>query len=207
MDAPAPIMSAQQRPGIRISTLYIAILIFCFFFLAGSSVEVKRFESLITTTTSSTTTFTTESSKLPNSILVLNEYYFSNKPVITDSTGKAEYAGDDFNFDFKNGTQVLGSCSITYRGDFYVFGGDYEDTQISKISGCSLERIGSLDFNLKYGACVLVNEETIYLCFDAFDTKQCHVGAGPYGSFSKITKSQFDHGSTRIAASEGSATS
>ena len=84
-----------------------------------------------------------------------------------------------------------------------MFGGDDETTQISKINNCSLERIGYLDFKFELGACAAVNEESIYLCFDLDDAKQCHVGADPVGTFSKITESEFYHTATRIGANEG----
>ena len=131
-------------------------------------------------------------------------------PVITDSSGKTEYAYEDFDFEFGRLTQVAGSCSVTYRGDFYVFGGypfpltrQISKVSDSKLKGCSLKRIGSLDFDFYSGGCAAVNEEAIYLCFDWDDRNRCHVGADPVGPFSNVTESQFAHVDTRIAANEG----
>ena len=124
-------------------------------------------------------------------------------PVITDSSGRAEYAGKDFDFSFGPKTKVSNSCSITYRGNFYVFGGSSK-RQISKVIDCSLKRVGTLSFNFEYGACTTVNEDVIYLCFDKDHTKQCFAGADPVGSFTKITRSNFDHRATRISSNEGS---
>ena len=156
--------------------------------------------SLLSTTTSLTTTTAAES---PISILILTTQY-SNPPVITDSSGKAEYAGEDFDFAFEDKTEVAESCSITYRGDHYVFGGTYEMKQISKITDCSLKRVGTLSFQFYFGGCAAVNEASVYLCFgNSNGLNQCHVGAEPLGSFSKVTESLFDHKYTRIAANEG----
>ena len=166
-----------------------------------------RCKSLILTTTSLSTATTPPTTitapKSPTSIIVLNTRWSSNVPVITDSTGKAKYAGEDFDFDFGEETEVFDSCSVTYRGDLYIFGGYDQWNQISKVMDCSLKRVGSLSFNFYHGGCAAVNEERSYLCFSSNDMKQCHEGADPLGAFSKTTKSQFDHRSIRIAASEG----
>ena len=146
------------------------------------------------------------------SILVLNDFSEKNIPVITDSTGKVEYAGRDFNFHSGFRTEVKFSCSVTFRGEFYVFGGDHihnyqQMRQILKVTDCSIEKVGKLRFDFRYGACAAVNEESIYLCFsdrDGNSRKQCYVGTDPVGPFSKTNQSQFSHDLTRIAASEGS---
>lgn len=146
---------------------------------------------------------TTTASKKPTSILILYGSWVPLPAVITDSTGKADYIGIDFEFDFGDETQISESCSVTYRGNFFVFGGQREDRQISQLIGCSLERVGSLSFDFFVGACTVVKEESIYLCFDYYDAKQCYVGADPVGAFSKINESQFIHEATRVAASDG----
>ena len=141
------------------------------------------------------------------SILILNDGSERNIPVITDSTGKTEYAGRDFNFHYGYKTKIKQSCSVTFRGEFYVFGGEFEQKkQIAKVTDCSLKKIGNLRFDFTYGTCAVVNEESIYLCFSnnkVDSQKQCYVGADPVGSFSKINQSQFYHDYTRIATNEG----
>ena len=56
------------------------------------------------------------------SILILYGRNPSSIPVITDATGKVNYAGQDFTFELSKDTEVYQSCSITYHGNFYVFG-------------------------------------------------------------------------------------
>ena len=86
-----------------------------------------------------------------------------NVPVITNSLGKEER---DFGFELAEGTEVHRSCGLTWRGENYIFGGDIEKRQISKIVDCGLERVGSLSFNFTNAACTNLNDEIIYLCFD-----------------------------------------
>ena len=104
------------------------------------------------------------------SILILNDGSERNIPVITDSTGKVEYRGRDFHFHYGRGTEVYASCSVKFRNEFYVFGGEQNHgkrkDQISKVTDCSLKKIGKLEFEFAFGACAVVNEESIYLCFN-----------------------------------------
>ena len=109
------------------------------------------------TTTTTTSSITSTSASKPNtSILILGDWDYDKIPVITDSNGKVEYVGEDFDFEFGQQTEVDWSCSVTYRGDFYVFGGRWFERQISKLEGCSLTRIGSLDFDFEFGGCASV---------------------------------------------------
>ena len=48
----------------------------------------------------------------------------------------------------------------------YFFGGSYHRTQISRIDGCLLNRIGDLPFRMDEGGCANINNEKIILCFD-----------------------------------------
>ena len=157
----------------------------------------------MTTTTTTSSTTSTSASKPNTSILILGDWDYDKIPVITDSNGKVEYVGEDFDFEFGHQTEVDGSCSITYRGDFYVFGRIGLDRQISKLEGCSLERIGSLDFDFELGGCATVNSYSIYLCFRRYDYKRCFVGTDPVGTFYNVTESQFNHARTRVAVNDG----
>ena len=72
-------------------------------------------------------------------ILILSRWSSSNVPVVTNSNGKNDR---DIDFIFGEDTQVYAPCSLTWRGEHYVFGGRYESRQISKIIGCELRNIG-----------------------------------------------------------------
>ena len=71
-------------------------------------------------TTEAPTTTSTTASKIKTSVLVLNTKLNVNVPIITDEFGREDR---NFMFMFENGTSAHGGCSITWRNDFYIFGG------------------------------------------------------------------------------------
>ena len=172
--------------------------------------------TLRTTTTTTLRTTTTTQAFANTSILVLNTKYAicytstlrlckSNPPLITDSNGKIEYGGTDFDFTHGPNTEVYESCSLTWRGDFYIFGGSRQKTQIAKLSGCELERIGSLLFDHKRGACTNDNDKLIYLCFneDDSDYKKCRRSNYPSGFYVSISDSKENHLSSKLGSNKG----
>ena len=131
---------------------------------------------------------------------------YPEKPVlITNVAGKIEYPGEDFDFQIGDDTEVYHSCSITWRSQFFLFGGEKEKTQISTITGCKLDRIGTLSFELDFGGCANINDETIYLCFSITegDSRKCRIGQSPVGDFSGIDDSSYQHGGMKLGVSEG----
>lgn len=159
----------------------------------------------VESTTTGMTTTTTTSDLSRKSVLILNTYDSANKAIITDSNGKVEYGGDDFRFSFGKNTAVLYSCSITWHGELFIFGGLVlgEMRQISKLNGCSLDRVGSLPFDYYYGACGVIDDEDIYLCFDYYHTKTCKKASEPLGAFDETNTSINDHSNTRMGGSPG----
>ena len=105
---------------------------------------------------------------------------------------------------FGEGTQVYYSCSVTWRNQFFVFGGYNHKRQISKLSGCKLTSVGTLAFDHYYAACSIAGDDVIYLCFNtnnADDYKKCRSAAEPLGNFTEIPLSTYEHRYTRIASS------
>ena len=142
------------------------------------------------------------------SVLILNTYSDYqhpniNIPIITDLTGTVKSGGTDFDFEYGTETQVMYSCSITWKGAFYIFGGYPEKTQISVVDNCKLTRVGTLPFELYEGACTNVNNEEFYLCFDGKNPYKCYKGTEPDGSFSSIADSRKSHEYSRIANNQG----
>ena len=86
----------------------------------------------------------------------------------------------------------------------YVFGGESKERQISRVDGCGIIRIGTLDFDLVLGACT-VTQNTILLCFDLIRSngRQCRKASSPTGLFSAIPESNYVHYRTAIAANGG----
>ena len=96
------------------------------------------------------------------------------------------------------------SCSLSWRNQFFVFGGFSQKRQISQLVGCELSRVGTLDFDHYYGGCTNVADDRMYLCFnigDSNDYKKCRVASDPMGSFTEVSKSAFEHRYTRVASS------
>lgn len=162
-----------------------------------------EFECLVTTTSAASTT------SLPllprTSVLILSTHPSSLKlPVITNASGKEEYPVKDFYFLFGENTNVFESCSLTWHGEFYVFGGNGDYTnQISKLNGCKLERIGSLEFEFDQGDCAVIND-VVHLCFNYDQPKRCSVSNSPDGNYRHVSDSYYNHRTIRIGAGPGS---
>ena len=82
------------------------------------------------------------------------------------------------NFQFGENTYVQGACAASLNGENYVFGAEPDEfkNQFSKIEGCSLNRIGTLDFDFQFGFCGTYNfggTPKILLCFDQNQPKAC----------------------------------
>ena len=155
------------------------------------------------TTTPITTTAQTTLVDVKTSVLVLSTSDRTNPPVITDANGR--FDTNNFLFMYGENTWAHYSCSLTFRNQFYLFGGDQGYTrQISRLNGCSIERIGSLDFESSWGGCANVNDDRIYLCFsrDKDDYRTCRYAVDPVGEFTIAEQSLHPHQGIRIAASE-----
>ena len=159
------------------------------------------------TTTPAATVETTSSMPIENkSVLILHKIASSDtcqseQSVLTDGRGNEHYPMKDYFFMYGDDTEVHYSCSVTYRGKLFIYGGQSEKTQISTLNGCKVERIGSLAFQHYLGACGNVNDEAVYLCFDSNSRKTCRKSNEPTTNFVKVKDSLYDHYSTRIGAS------
>ena len=153
----------------------------------------------MTTTTASTTT--TIPVVTNTDILILSTYRSSSVPVVTNASGKNDR---DLNFVIDDNAEVYGSCSLTWRGEHFVFGGNYKEYQIAKIVGCELKNVGELPFRHDFGGCANMADNRVYLCFHAAsgDDKKCRVATSPLSQFVETTQSYESHSRTRIAASE-----
>ena len=74
-------------------------------------------------------------------MLVLSTCSRKHLAFVINSEGLVD---DKIDFEYLEGTQVQGSCSLTWRGNFYVFGGMTKSKQILKLVGCSLERVSEM---------------------------------------------------------------
>ena len=110
-------------------------------------------------------------------------------------------------FAYGEGTSAFESCSIIWNNRAFVYGGSYQinDYQIARLDGCSLSRIGQLDFSFASGGCAVTQgaiSSEIILCFPSSGTSKCRSGQDPTGPFTILPNSNTSHRYTKIAASE-----
>ena len=94
---------------------------------------------------------------------------------------QGEYSEIDFTYGAD--TDLHQGCAVEYKNQFYVFGGENEKWQISKIDDCQLQRIGELDINygFHHGSCGVFNgtsisqggDDVILLCFPHSNKGKC----------------------------------
>ena len=104
-------------------------------------------------------------------ILVLNNFENAGKPaMLINPVGEQEELTC---FERGASTQDWNSCSLNWQNQLFIFGGLNEKRQISRLSGYKLERVGDLLFDLYVGACSVMANQHIFLCFDWEDSKTC----------------------------------
>ena len=50
-------------------------------------------------------------------------------------------------------TKKLKPFKVTFKNEFYLFGGRTEDRQVSKLESCSVKKLFDLPFDFQFGAC------------------------------------------------------
>ena len=114
----------------------------------------------------------------------------SNKQaVLVDMSG--DFTKLRFSFSLKFGSlnlpdssSTVSSCSLVFKGEMYMFIFGPDTNHVFRVTGCSLDPIGILDFDFESGACT-VSKRKIVLCFSLEEGKVCRVASSPTGSFSK----------------------
>ena len=96
------------------------------------------------------------------------------------------------------------SCAVTFKNKHYIYGGKVNKRPILQLNDCGLVSIGSLEFDLRQGACGTTNG-VIVLCFNIKDQdlKLCRQASSPTGPWSKMSLSLSTHKQTAIATSPG----
>ena len=93
------------------------------------------------------------------------------------------------------------SCSITWENQLFIFGGFFEKRQISRLTGHKLERVGNLTFDHYCGACSVMADQYIFLCF-GHDFEQCMRSTGPLKQFSEVALSIYQHKMIQTSCSD-----
>ena len=71
--------------------------------------------------TTTTVATTTTGIKDKDTVLVLNTFSSQNHPLLMNSNGLEDY---EFKFEYGDNTSAYMSCSLTFRGQMYMFGGE-----------------------------------------------------------------------------------
>ena len=129
--------------------------------------------------------------------------------------------GDVFDFDYSvdDASYAYGHCSIVFNNENFILGWvlnfDYKyfflgrslsrthKQQISKLVGCDLRRIGTLNFDIGYNQSCATGNGKIFVCFGISQRDLCYRSTDPLGQFTSIGRSSYGHYDTNIAASDG----
>ena len=142
-------------------------------------------------------------------VLAVNTYNGKRSGYLINPGG----GSDRVDFGFGDETQLLKSCSLLWQNHYYVFGGDGDNNnqqlgdflqrQLSIVNGNRLERKGSLHFDFDMGACTVLNQTTIVLCFGENERNVCRHSNHPFGLFKKTPNSNFNHILISLASFDG----
>ena len=131
-------------------------------------------------------------------MLVLNDYYIYNDPILIDVNGRED---TDIQFSL-NENEFHDGCSLTFENEAYFFGGATKPRQILKIKGCEVIYEGDLPFDMTKGACT-TSQDTLFLGFPNMtgQEKFFYRSDGPFDEYTKTT-SIHSHNYGQIAASD-----
>ena len=104
-------------------------------------------------------------------------------------------------FTIADDVEVFGSCAVTYKDQFFVYGGYDRKRQIAKVTNKSLRNVGSLPFDFREGGCSSTTDK-IFLCFVYGGWRTCYKTTNPFGQFEETRKSKYKHRLIKFASSE-----
>ena len=138
---------------------------------------------------------------IKDSILVLNSRSGWKPAMILRFSGEQQELAC---FERDDTTEAYASCSITWNNQLFIFGGLNNRRQISRLTGHKLERVGYLSFDHSNGACSVMANKFIFLCFnsDSSDYKRCRRSTGPVEQFSQVVFATYDHQYTQTSCSD-----
>jgi len=114
--------------------------------------------------------------------MILNSFG-DNSPLILSSDGEQL---SETGFELTDYVDAYGSCMATLEGITYLFGGATQHRQLSRLTDCQFDRIGSTQFDFSFGACDTFNDqgqEFVLLCFDHNHPYTCYVMTHSYSGY------------------------
>ena len=119
------------------------------------------------------------------------------------------YEKSNFTEDLFTKEQIAGACSVSFRGEMFIYGSRKNVRQVTKLD-CASRRFtmqAQLAFDFVDGACT-ANDDFVALCFSKNDTKQCYQSRSPvavkwWEQFLILPESYCSHYLGAIAISSG----
>ena len=148
-------------------------------------------------------------------ILVLNRLYGDEEeeetaPLMIDGQGQSKKIELSNKVKIPYDSTIIDeSCSITWQGKMYIFGGYPKETrqQILVVDKCKLTLKGKLPFKMIAGACAQRENAEVFICFENIyrieTLRNCHRATDPLKKFSKLPNSTYYHEDTSIAVTSG----
>ena len=112
-------------------------------------------------------------------------------------------------------TKAWHSCPVNWKNQLFIFGGYKEKRQVSRLIGYKLKHVGDLTFNHVIGACSVMGNQHIFLCFSSEDEKgsiykkerkRCRRSTGPLKEFLQMTLSSYKHAWIQTSCSDSKLT-
>ena len=161
--------------------------------------SLSKTTTAATLTTTTTTTMTTTPAAQNQTVLVLNSWNGWQPAMLINPNGGHEQLSC---FTHESNSEASVSCSLTWNNEMYIFGGERNKRQISKLARYNLQVIGSLPFDFLLGGCTNMAGRKLFLCFDSNDDKRCHWSTDPLGSFNDVPLTSYNHQDIRISSSD-----
>ena len=127
----------------------------------------------------------------------------------TYSVSKMSYEKPNSHEDIFTNEQIAGACSVSFRGEMFIYGGQKNQQQVKKLD-CKNRHFtmqAKLTFDFVDGACT-ANDDFVALCFSKTNTKQCYQSRSPvavnwWEQFLVLPESYCSHYLGAIAISSG----
>ena len=104
-------------------------------------------------------------------------------------------------FSYTESAEVDASCGLTFRNNFYIYGGRDKKRQISQIIGQELTVIGNLTSDFYFGACTTMADQ-IFLCFAVEEPRKCIMASDALITDFTEMVSNHPHSRTRVSSSD-----
>ena len=130
------------------------------------------------------------------SLLIVQQQVSSEALMVT-------YSGREVSPSFASNQTLTESCHVTFRNQFFIFGGNQNETKIAQVDDCEVKTVGELPFSFRRGLCT-ANQNEIYLCFGYGSSMSCRVANKALNFTSSVSSTTNSmHSDGALAAGHG----